>query len=162
MTTPSEAITLLRMLGSGVVPTDRAPSPTDARSLDFAALLDKARGGEIRSGLTVSVDPDLNLTLAQEKIEMLSQIADAAQAQGMDRVLVLDGAEKLVLDVERRVVSDRIPSFDGELMTGFDAVVQLSGSGQTSGDAAVVEAETPLSGDRLLRLLKSLASSALS
>ncbi|GAB4382825.1 MAG: hypothetical protein Kow0022_01220 [Phycisphaerales bacterium] len=158
MTAPSEAITLLRLLGSGVVPTDRAPTRTDARSLDFASLLDKARGGELRSGLTVTVDPDLNVTLPPEEIETLSRVADIAQAQGIDRVLVLHDNQRFVLDVERRVLSQRLPARDGELITGFGAVVQLPLSAPDA-QIAPDEAQPLLSGERLLQMLRSLNAS---
>lgn len=160
MTAPSEAITLLRMLGSGVVPTDRAPTQTDTRSLDFASLLDKARGGELRSGLTVTVDPDLDVTLPSEAIETLSRVADVAQAQGIDRVLVLQGNQRFVLDVERRVLSQPLPALDGELITGFGAVVQLPASAPDA-ESEPDEAQPRVSGDRLLQMLRSLNASKL-
>lgn len=160
MTTPSSSVTLLRALGSGVVPTERPPSGSDPRSLDFAAMLDKARAGEVRSGLTVTVDPALELTLDPEQVELLSQVADAAEAQGLDRVLVLSGGDKLVLDVARRRITEQVGGDSGTLLTGFDAVVQLP-EPHAPGDpvAANVETERAVAGGRLLRLLGSIGSS---
>lgn len=145
---------LLRMLGSGVVPTERVrPAPADPRSLDFASLLDRARAGEVRSGLSVTVDPDLDISLGPETIELLSQVADSAQAQGFERVLVLDGSNKLVLDVERRTITGRVDVAEGELLSGFDAVVQLpeQDASETSGQSDQTPAT--ISGARLLSLL---------
>ncbi|MCL4220540.1 MAG: hypothetical protein KJZ65_04135 [Phycisphaerales bacterium] len=153
MTIPSDSVTLLRMLGSGVVPTERVPSGADPRSLAFAALLEQARAGAVRSGLTVSVDPDLRLELDHDKIEQLSQIADLAQAQGLDRVLVIDGSHRLVLDVERRVIVGKAEGA-GQLMSGFDAVYELS-STLSSETASSGMPDAGVSSRRLLDLLTS-------
>ncbi|KAA0216639.1 MAG: hypothetical protein DYG94_09005 [Leptolyngbya sp. PLA3] len=141
------------MLGSGVVPAERPRSGADPRSLDFAALLDQARAGGVRSGLTVSVDPDLDLDLAPDKLEQLSQIADLAQAQGLDRVLVIDGSDRLVLDVERRTIVGRGEGA-GELLSGFDAMYELS-STLAPGEVASGTPDASVSARRLLDLLGS-------
>lgn len=157
MTIPSDSVTLLRMLGSGVVPAERTPSNTDPRSLDFSALLKQARAGGVRSGLTVSVDPDLHLELDHDKLEQLSQIADLAQAQGLDRVLVIDGADRLVLDVERRTIVGKDEGA-GRLVSGFDAVCELS-SRLSLDDASSGTPDASVSPRRLLDLLGSNGSS---
>lgn len=160
MTIPSDSVTLLRMLGSGVVPADRPQASADPRSLDFAALLEQARAGGVRSGLTVSVDPAVDLELDHDRLERLSQIADLAQAQGLDRVLIIDGPHRLVLDVERRTIVGKAEAA-GNLLSGFDAVFELSAS--SSPDAlspGTPDASIPAR--KLLDLLVSNGSSQVS
>lgn len=159
MTTPIDANTLLRVLGSGVVPTDRTPTSPDARGLDFARLLDQARTGQIRSGMQVTVDPQLDVAFDAEELEQLSQAADLAEAQGIERVLVVRGDERLVLDVQRRSVSAEAATFDGQLHTGFGGLLELPAASDDATDAGT--SSFHLAGDRLLNLLKSAASSGL-
>lgn len=122
----NDAVTdLLRILGSGISPNARRQDPIAPHSLDFSSLLDLARSGDIRSGLTVTVDPQLGIELEPEKAEILSRIADIAQAQGIDRVLVTDGDEQFVLDVELRVLTERAQLGAEGLITGIDAAVTL-------------------------------------
>lgn len=116
---------LLRALGSGVTPVGRAESQSRTAAADFSSLLDRARAGEIRSGLTVTAHPDLGVELGPEQAETLSRIADLAQAQGVGRVLVTDGTNRFILDVESRVLAEGAPADGGGLVTGIDAAVHL-------------------------------------
>jgi len=118
-------IDLLRALGSGVTPNGRSSAAGQAAGLDFSALMDKARTGEVRSGMTVTAHPDLGIELAPEQAELLSRIADVAQAQGARRVLVTDGTNGFILDVDRRVLSERAPVGPDGLVTGIDAAVRI-------------------------------------
>lgn len=128
---------LLRVLGSGITPTGRADRSAKSGSTEFASMLDAARSGEIRSGLTVTADPNAGIQLSPEKAETLSRIADIAQAQGIERVLVTDGGTQYLLDVERRTLTASPPAGPDGIITGIDAAVDLdgaSGSAQSSQD----------------------------
>lgn len=158
MTAPIDATTLLRVLGSGVVPTDRTPTAPDARRLDFARLLDQARAGQIRSGMQVTVDPQIDVAFDADELERLSQAADLAEAQGVDRVLVVRGDERLVLDVQRRTLAAEASTRDGQLHTDFGGVFELPTSDAEKDSGAL---GIHFSGERLLKMLKSAASPAL-
>lgn len=116
---------LLRALGSGVTPNGRTSASAPAGGIEFSSLMSKARSGEVSSGLTVTADPSLGIELAPEQAELLSRIADVAQAQGVQRVLVSDGENSFVLDVDRRVLSERASVGPSGLVTGIDAAVTL-------------------------------------
>ena len=134
-------IDLLRALGSGVTPNGRSSASGETSGLDFASLMSKARTGGVRSGLTVTADPSLGIELAPDQAETLSRIADLAQAQGAKRVLITDGTNSFVLDVDRRVLSERaVPGPDG-LVTGIDAAVRLDQSLIGDGGAGGVSTE---------------------
>ncbi len=120
------ATDLLRALGSGVTPIEAPSRVSNMPGLDFGKLLDRARTGEIRSGLTVTPDVDAGIELNQEQTELMSRIADIAQAQGIQQVLVSVGDAQYLLDVERRVLTNAPIGPDG-LVTGIDAAVRIDG-----------------------------------
>jgi hypothetical protein len=144
---------LLRALGSGVAPVGTTRHNAPAAAADFSALLDRARTGAIRSGLTVTANPDLNLELDAGQTETLSRIADLAQAQGVDRVLVTDGANAFILDVESRTLTERAPAGGGGLVTGIDAVAHLD-------EPFIVDDDPGVASDALLSKLSRFGRAA--
>ncbi len=146
-------VSLLKKLGSGVTPTERLPGGGNVRIDDFAALLGRAAKGEVNSGLTVTVEPSLDLNLDRGKIEVLSHIADQAQARGVQRVLVRDGVQQYILDVERRVIVERMPASGRALVAGIDAVVDLASEQSETMGAEADSRTSVLRGQELLQNL---------
>lgn len=144
------AIALLRKLASGVMPAERKTDPPSDHDT-FSRLLASAKAGEARTGLPVAVDPSLHLALNADSIEQLSHIADIAQSRGHARVLVRDGDQHYILDVERRMVVQHATVQPGQLISTADAYVDL-GSLASSQNATDDQPEL-LAGSTLLRAL---------
>lgn len=122
---------LLGLLGSGVRPVGpvrgvdplRMGEPGEARGAAFAALLEKARGGALGSGLGVEIEPATGLQLTEDQMRRLEATADLATAQGARRAVVLLDGKALVLDVEQRRVLEAHDVDTVPALAGIDAVV---------------------------------------
>lgn len=122
----SSPIDLLRALGSGVLPSG-VPAP--ARSIGgsaFQDLLAKAQAGAVHSGLGVTVDPDLPVSLTPEQQQRLAEAADRAQASGAKVALVRLDGQLLRLDVAERRITQVVDLKHGDVLTGIDAMVEAS------------------------------------
>lgn len=108
---------LLRRLEPAVRPAGPGPSQAGSTPIDragFDDLLARAGRGEFQSGRELD-DTALEEPLDPAIRERISRIADAAEAAGHERILVIAGDQPLVLGVSGRRV-------DGELeaSTGAD------------------------------------------
>jgi hypothetical protein len=134
---------LLKVLGSLQTPArDRAGGPAagGAGSADFAAMLGKAKAGEISSGRAVTIGRGVDVRLSSEQLDRIAAAADRAESQGATSALVLIDGQALKLDVTMREVTGKADIAGGGVLTGVDAVVSVhSGGGK---DAAA----TPLPG----------------
>ena len=85
MSTPIiPAVQLLRALGSVVRPAGTEKQPTDGIStVSFDDLLAKARSGELRSDVPVTIAPGSGVELTDEQLSKVALAADRAQAQGV-------------------------------------------------------------------------------
>ena len=157
---------LLRALAGGVRPVDppvsaAASSPPDRDTLDFGAMLDRARGGGLRTGLPVSLPAPLKGAIDTATGEQLSAAADDAAAMGIDRALVLIGHHAFRVDVGARAVIDAPPG-DQHTITGVDGVVRVPSSHDPTANANPLSpAQSPATGPaRVVRntsLLDTLA-----
>lgn len=120
-------------------PVQAAAKTPDASGADraFAMLLSKARGGDLASGVNVSVDKSCDVSLSAEQIERVSKAADKATAAGAKDALVIVDGRWLQVDLERRVVTGEIEPGAFEPVTGFDAVVRAPAlDGSSDAEAA--------------------------
>lgn len=146
---------MLRALGSGIVPAGVERSPVSAADgAAFSDLLARARGGEVKSGLPVTVPAGLGVELDAEGHERLNAAVDALEAAGARRGLVLIDGHALVVDVSNRSV-DAIVG-DASKPVNVDAVVR---AGEPYSDRAADDPLVPhdprwgFDNDGLARLL---------
>lgn len=101
----------------------RGPSEAteqQVESLDFEALLERARAGEVSSGKGVGL-PD-GFELSEEQRGRVSQAVDRAEAAGaLSAVVLLDG-RAFQVDVTRRTITQELRP-GGDALTGADTVV---------------------------------------
>lgn len=120
---------MLRALGA------RAPSPADALAApaqaggEFAALLAKARAGDVHTGLEVTVARGAGVQLSPSQLERLAIAADRAHAEGASRALVLIDGMALELDVLARTITGTVDLETEGVLTGIDAVVRVGAAG---------------------------------
>lgn len=107
----------------------RAPAH-DASALDFARLLEQARGAELDSGRPVTAAAELDLELSGEQLNRIAAAADRAEAAGAITAAVLIDGEALVMDVASRSITGRIDLAGGEPLYGIDTVVSAPAAGQ--------------------------------
>src|SRR6185295_3133433 len=101
----------------------RALDPNNPDEVDFAALLQQARSGQIQSGREVKLSDDLGITLTDGQKTRLAAAADLAEAHGAQQaVIMLDGVG-LKLDVATRTVTARVDASSPGVASGVDAVV---------------------------------------
>ena len=132
MTTSS--VDLLRKLGSGVRP-DSGPGPAGASSaggIDFNALLQKVRSGEVSSGRPVTVASGAGVELSQEQLSRLSIAADAAEASGAHTLLALVDGKALTVDIPSRSVTGGPGALSGRVATDFDAFIVVPEAGSSA------------------------------
>jgi len=127
------AADMLRKLGSGIVPDASGVQATGAAAAGapggaaFAELLAKlkdsgTKAGLVQSGLSVTIDEKLGLSLTEEQHLRLSQAVDSAQADGlMNAAITIDGMTLLV-DVEGRRVTGLVKAGERPA-TGIDGIV---------------------------------------
>ena len=90
----------------------------------FAMLLAKARGGELASGVQVSVDKSSGVSLTSEQLDRVSLAADKATAAGANNALVVVDGRWLEVDLQSRTVTGEIKPEAFEPVTGYDAIVR--------------------------------------
>jgi hypothetical protein len=130
---------LLRLLGGSAAPAARGPgSGQEAQGDSFAALLEKARSGEISSGRPVAIARNAKVTLTDEQLERLSVAADRAEAQGATRALVLIDGLALRVDITMREVTESVDLSRPGVLTGIDAVVRMPSPNLGEGGGAPV------------------------
>ena len=123
----TSAIDLLRTLGAGKSgATANSGAGTQLAGSNFAELLNKASGGLLSSGLQVSVAKDANVDLSQDQLQRLSKAADAAEAQGANRVLVMMDGQAYKLDVGVRQITGKVDM--SGVVTGVDGVIAVPDS----------------------------------
>ncbi len=155
---------LLRALASGVRSrgvaagsaraSERAASSSEG--VDFQRLLERARAGDVSSGLPVTIARGADVQLSEDQLKKVAAAADLAQASGASRALVMIDGKALKLDVGVRSITGVADLASGKPVTGVDAVIQIP-----SGEGAVPTISTPLaSGSPNLNasLLKALGS----
>lgn len=135
MTTPSGQ--LLRTLSGGVSPcspesADR-PRSDDAGPLNFTAMLEQARESIIYSDLPVRVPVGLSPPLDEAARAGLSRATDRAEAEGIDRALILLADRSFRVDVRSRRVIDA-PDARLAAVGGIDGFVL----GATDANAAAI------------------------
>lgn len=155
-------LALLRMLSGGIGAIGRAASSTPPSASvggDFQAMLDRARQGEVESGLPVTIDDRAGVTLTDDQLRRLAVAADRAEAQGATRALVLIDGMALRLDVGLREVTGVAELKGNAPLTGIDAVISVpgpEGSGAAGSDAAGPSGDA---GPRVLPLPRSDSAS---
>jgi hypothetical protein len=112
------AAPLLNLLVSRFSGGCSGEASTDA---DFTATLNGAR--------PVTAAEGVDIKLSDEQWGRLSKAADAAQAQGATRALVLLDGEAFTLDVTTRQVLGKANLASGRATTGIDAVIQAPAAG---------------------------------
>lgn len=107
---------LLRALGGGFLPPASAQGarPVGAsQTLDFAALLKSAQGGELRSGRPLQVDNSVQAEFTPSQLARLGSVADAADAAGARKLLAILDGQGVVIDIASRTI-ERVVPLDGE------------------------------------------------
>jgi hypothetical protein len=153
MTTSS--LDLLRLLGSGVRPdggasvgasrSARTSGPNvSVESLDFGALLQKARAGALSSGRPVEVEAGANVSLTGPQLERLARAADAAEAAGATRLLAMIDGQSVVVDVTTRSVTGAFSgTAEAGLLTNIDAAVVIGPDGASGEPGAILPITAP-------------------
>lgn len=124
---------LLRKLGGCVRPSGvRADRRGEAfESMGFGALLAEVSSCA-RTGRPVSIDPAAGGDAPDDVREALSAVADACEAAGLGRVIVVtpDG-RALDMDVEARRITGGCADARGLIVRGAGALVVLGGAQET-------------------------------
>lgn len=126
----SLAATLLQKLGSGIRPAGPEARPrttVESGGPGFADLLAKAQGGEITSGLPVTIAKGAGVDLNAEQLARVGAAADRAQAAGADRAVVLIDGAAVKLDVATRTVTGPADLNPGAVHGDIGAVVVAAG-----------------------------------
>jgi hypothetical protein len=144
---------LMRLLSPRAAAAPQAPAGIDA---GFAALLDKARDGQIHSGRDVTIAHNAGIELSHDQLQRLAAAADQAEAHGATRALVLIDGLALRIDVTMREVTGAVDLDTAGVFTDIDAVVRAPGTGT---DKADIEVPSPGTGQVLpnASLLKALS-----
>ncbi len=157
----NDSLDLLRRLGGGgasaaqaaarVGPIQKGGEAGQVRTpggASFADLLKKAGGGELASGLPVTVD-DGAAELSDEQLERVGRAADRAEAEGFTTAIVHIDGHQIILDVGARRVTGRVDA-DNPVARNIDGVVfappaeggVLAGAADAAGGIAKGAAET--------------------
>jgi hypothetical protein len=144
----SNALDLLRKLGSGAIPTApivQSVSSAATGVADFAGMLAKAAKGELASNEKVTPGPRLsNSSLTPDQLTRLSAAADKAEAAGISQALVLIDGQSYVLDVAHRQITQRVDPSQSAV-SGIDGVIAAPSPGEQAAgqQAAAVPLEMP-------------------
>lgn len=134
MSTPESD--MLRMLGGASRPaglTGPAGAFGEIKgsvAADFASMLQRARRGEVASGLEIQVGKGVEVELSESQREQLASLADRAEAAGVIRLLVVMDGRTLTIDIGSRTVTAVGEASNGPIATGIDGVAFLTGSGE--------------------------------
>ncbi len=97
----------------------------------FEDLLARAERGEIQSGRRIHHAPGVD-PLSDEMNIRIAKVADAAEAAGFNRVLVIADERPVLLDVPGRKIEKELVATDQERLHSVDAAVRIiSESGMT-------------------------------
>lgn len=166
----STSLQLLKMLGSGVRPTElpglsgKASGASAPGGVSFADLLKQAQDGTLVSKLPVTISSDEAIALSDEQLARVSVAADKAEAAGIKTALLKIDGQSLVLDVHSRQITGTADGCSG-IVSGVDGVMDL-GNMQTgiagAGDP-LLQAQGVLAGAKKAQLkppASSLSSSS--
>ena len=128
------AAQLLRTLGSGLIPSAPGSATHDAAAsggIDFAALLNRARTGDLSSGRAVTLDTSTEVEFTSEQMDRLAQAADAADAAGVKSLFAVIDGVGVVMDVPSRTIRGTVDLGDAgrgrvlpaDVLVGVDSVV---------------------------------------
>ena len=150
---------LLRRLEPAVRPAGPGPLLAGSTPIDragFDDLLARAAGGEFQSGRDLD-DTALEEPLDPAVRERISRIADAAEAAGHERILVIAGDLPLILGVSDRRVDGELESSPeaGESvdrLQTIEAAVRLRLDDESQGDhkSPVIHVVPPAIADAIL------------
>ena len=101
-----------------------APSALEGEG--FSELLKRAQRGEFGTGLPVKIAPNAGVELSDEQLTHLAVVADAAEASGATRALVMIDDLSLCMDVGSRTILGPADLTDGKVLTGIDGVIRLT------------------------------------
>jgi hypothetical protein len=107
-----------------------------ARGPDFAALLQKARAGQIRTDLPVTLAAGVKIDLSDAQLARIAGATDLAQSQGAARALVMIDGLAVKVDVATRQIMGLADAKPGAVITGIDAIVHVDSAGNTTGAPA--------------------------
>lgn len=130
----TSGVELLRSLGAGVNGPERAASGAPAAptsggvALDFAAMLDRARGGTLESGLPVRIAKNAGVELSEEQLARLGPVLDRLHASGASHALLSIDGRLLKVDVLTREVRGEFDPASGDVVEGIDAVASVPGA----------------------------------
>lgn len=115
---------LLARLGSGPSPHEAArPAQPPIEGLSFAAILDKAATGAISSGRRVEVGRGVPFTPTDSQLDRISRAADAAEASGAVRALVLIDGLAVSVDLATRTIDGVQDAAAPGVISNVDAAV---------------------------------------
>lgn len=150
---------LLRRLEPAVRPAGPGPSQTGSTPIDragFDDLLARAGRGEFQSGRELD-DTALEEPLDPAVRERISRIADAAEAAGHERILVIAGDQPLLLGVSERRVDGELEASNGvgdtiDRLQAVEAAVRLRIDEENPGDhkSPVIHVVPPAIADAIL------------
>jgi hypothetical protein len=137
-----ERTELMRLMSGGPARAGAAPAGgAGAGATDFAAMLRRAREGELSSGREVTVARTARVDLTPEQLRAISAAADRAEAQGATRALVMIDGQTVRLNITDRQVTGAVDLKSPAVLTGIDAVISIpgeAGRAQPGGDPARV------------------------
>lgn len=106
------------LAGKLLAPSSSSSTP----KADFAALLDKARAGDLPSDLPVQLGKDVQAPLTPDQLQRIALAADKAESAGMASALVLIDGQALLLDVTSRTITGSV-SPDASTLDNIDGIV---------------------------------------
>jgi hypothetical protein len=109
------------------VPDRAVPAVAPIEGRSFKELLDQAGSGVIKSGLPVRVAEGSGLSLTKDQLSRLESAADAADAAGAHRALVLIDGVALEMDVQSRTIVSKLDAAAPGVKSGFDTVLTVPG-----------------------------------
>jgi hypothetical protein len=116
---------LLRRLEPALRPNAAVlPGAAPIDQAEFDDLLARAERGEIGSGRDVDTAA-LSEPLHEDLRQRLARVADAAQAAGFQRVLVVAGDRPVLLDVPGRSLEKELSAADDQRLHAVDAAVRI-------------------------------------
>ncbi len=149
---------LLKLLAPGNAA--RAASPQKflqqlASSDTFQSILEKARAGEVTSGIRVSAPQGSGIALTQDQVTRLSAAADIAEAHGAGRAVFLIDGQALRMDVGTRTIIGPVDASQTGVLTDIDAIVNVAPTGAAQA-ASLIQPPAAQSGMNL-SLLRALS-----
>lgn len=133
------AAQLLSTLGSGLIPSAPGSATNDSATtggIDFAALLSRARSGDLSSGRAVTLDTSTEVEFTSEQLERLARAADAADAAGVTSLFAVIDGVGVVMDVPSRTIRGTVDLGEtargrvmpADVLVGVDSVVIVPGA----------------------------------